>query len=129
MRPDVRIVGVWAERANALMRSLQSGKLEHIDSADTFADGLATRYAFEVPFEVCKNQVDDMVTVTEDEMREGLRVALETTHNVAEGAAAAAYAAAIKMAPSFANKRVVLIHTGQNIDRDTLRWALGLYDA
>lgn len=129
MRPDVRIVGVWSERANALMRSLQSGKLEHVESADTFADGLATRYAFEVPFEVCKDQVDDFVTVTEDEMREGLRVALETTHNIAEGAAAAAYAAAIKMAPSFANKRVVLIHTGQNIDRDTLRWALGLYDA
>ncbi|MEM6958076.1 MAG: threonine dehydratase [Myxococcota bacterium] len=129
LRPDLRIIGVWAERANALMRSLESGKLENVESADTFADGLATRFAFEVPFEICRNQVDEVVSVSEDEMREGVRVALETTHNVAEGAAASAYAAAIKLAPKLAGKRVALIHTGQNIDRDTLRWALGLYDA
>ncbi len=70
-----------------------------------------------------------MVTVTEDEMRAGVRLALETTHNVAEGAAAAAYAGAEKMASKLQGKRVVIIHTGQNIDRDTLRWALGMYDA
>lgn len=129
LRPDVRIIGVWAERADALKRSLETGKIETIETADTFADGLATRCAFEVPFALVQGQVDDMVTVTEDEMRAGVRLALETTHNVAEGAAAAAYAGAEKMASKLQGKRVVIIHTGQNIDRDTLRWALGMYDA
>lgn len=129
MRPDVKIIGVWAERANALMQSLNDGKLVELDSADTFADGLATRHAFELPFSICKDQIDEMVTVTEDEMREGVRIALETTHNVAEGAAAAAYAAAFKLKNKLQKQNVVIIHTGQNIDRDTLRWALGLFDA
>ncbi len=128
LRPDVEIVGVWAERADALYQSIEKGELTTIDSADTFADGLATRSAFEVPFEIVKDQVDRMVRVSEDDMKMAVRMALETTHNVAEGAAAAAYAAAEKLHQELAGKRVVLIHTGQNIDRDTLRWALGLYD-
>jgi len=129
LRPDVQIIGVWAERANALAASIRSGTIETIESADTFADGLATKRAFEVPFEIVKDQVDEIVEVSEDEMREGVRVALETTHNVAEGAAAAAYAAAQKLRSKLGRRRVVLIHTGQNIDRDTLRWALGMFDA
>lgn len=128
LRPDVEIIGVWADRADALYRSLERGELTSIEAADTFADGLATRSAFEVPFAIVKDQVDRMVRVTEDEMRMAVRLALETTHNVAEGAAAAAYAAAEKLHQELTGKRVVLIHTGQNIDRDTLRWALGLYD-
>jgi len=129
MRPDVEIIAVQAERANALFRSLRSGKIEHLETADTFADGLATKQAFEVPFEIVRDQIDELVEVTEDEMKAAVRTALETTHNVAEGAAAAAYAAAERLKGRLANKRVALVHTGQNIDRDTLRWALGLYDA
>lgn len=129
LRPDVTIIAVQAERANALARSIKSGKLETVESADTFADGLATKRTFEVPFEIVKDQVDMIVEVSEDEMKRAVRVALETTHNVAEGAAAAAYAAAEKIKNKLAGKRVVMVHTGQNISRDTLRWALGLYDA
>jgi threonine dehydratase len=129
LRPDVQIIGVQAERANALTRSLEAGKLMSVESADTFADGLATRFAFELPFEIVKGNVDRIVTVSEDEMQQALRLALETTHNVAEGAAAAAYAAAWKLHRELAGKKVVIAHTGHNIDRDTLRWALGMFDA
>lgn len=129
MRPDVEIIGVQPERADAYARSMASGRLEQTDTAETFADGLATRFTFEVPFTLTRHQVDDVVRVSEDEMREGLRLALETTHNVAEGAAAAAYAAALKLRSRLARKTVVLVHTGHNIDRNTLRWALGLFDA
>lgn len=129
LRPDVKIVGVQAERATALAQSLETGKLVEVDSADTFADGLATRFAFELPFSLLKDQVDEIVRVSEEEMREAVRVCLETTHNVAEGAAAAAYAAALKIRSKLAGKRVVIIHTGHNIDRDTLRWAIGMFDA
>lgn len=129
LRPDVTIVGVGAERAPALARSLMTGELQSTDSADTFADGLAARVAFELPFSIAKDQVDEIVLLSEDEMREGVRMALETTHNVAEGAAAAVYAAGWKLRDKLRGKRVVLVHTGQNIDRNTLRWALGLFDA
>jgi len=129
LRPNVEIIAVQAERANALARSLRSGKRETLENADTFADGLATKRTFEVPFAIVRDQIDEIVEVSEDEMRRAVRVALETTHNVAEGAAAAAYAAAEKLKDRLRGKRVVLLHTGQNISRDTLRWALGLYDA
>lgn len=127
--PGVQIIGVQSDRADALSRSLESGRLEHTESADTFADGLATRYAFELPFEVVRNNIDRVVRVTEDEMKSAVRMALETTHNVAEGATAAAYAAALKLRGELCKKRVVIVHTGQNLDRDTLRWAIGLFDA
>jgi len=129
LRPDVEIIAVQSERANALARSLESGKLESIESADTFADGLATRFAFEVPFSIVKDQVDRVVLVSEDEMKKAVRMCMETTHNLCEGAAAAAFAAAWKLHTDLAKKRVVIVHTGHNIDRDTLRWAIGMFDA
>ena len=130
LRPDMKIIGVQAERASALTKSLEAGKLITIDSADTFADGLATRFAFELPFRILnEGHLDQIVLVSEQEMREAVRLALETTHNLAEGAAAAAYAAALKLRRDLARKRVVIVHTGQNIARDTLRWALGMFDA
>ena len=129
LRPDMQIIGVQAERADAMARSIESGQLTSIESADTFADGLATRFAFELPFELIKGKVDRVVRVSEDEMKEAVRVALEGTHNAAEGAAAASYAAAFKLRGELARKKIVILHTGHNIDRNTLRWALGLFDA
>jgi threonine dehydratase len=127
--PHVKIYGVQAERANALARSLDVGHLVSLDQADTWAGGLATRFAFEQPFEVLQGQLEDVVLVSEEEMRDAVREALETTHNMAEGATAAGYAAARKLRTQLTGKRVVLLHTGQNIDRNTLRWALGMFDA
>jgi threonine dehydratase len=129
LRPDMQIIGVQAERACALTKSFEAGSLVHLDSADTFADGLATRFAFEIPFELVHGKLDKTVLVTEDEMREAVRWALEATHNVAEGAAAAAYAAAYKIRNELARKKVVIVHSGHNIDRNTLRWAIGMFDA
>jgi threonine dehydratase len=127
--PHVKVIGVQAERAPALAHSLAAGHLVSTESADTFAGGLAARCAYELPFALLKGQLDEIVLVSEEEMRDGVREALETTHNVAEGAAAAAYAAARKLRASLSGKRVVLVHTGQNTDSNTLRWALGMFDA
>lgn len=130
MRPDIKIYGVQAERADALARSLESGTITHIERADTFADGLATRQTFELPFELVKTlKVDGIVRVSEAEMQDAVKVALEGTHNAAEGAAAASYAAAFKMKNELRGQKVVIVHSGHNIDRNTLRWALGLFDA
>ena len=129
LRPDMEIIGVQAERADALARSLEQGALTTIEHADTFADGLATRFAFELPFEILHGKLDRIVRVSEEEMREAVRTALEVTHNAAEGAAAASFAAAFQLRSELAKKKVVLLNTGHNIDRNTLRWALGLFDA
>lgn len=130
LRPEMKIYGVQSERADALARSLEAGALVTVERADTFADGLATRYAFEIPFQILQeNKLDGIVKVSEDEMKEAVRTALEGTHNAAEGAAAAAYAAAFKMRGELRGKKVVIVHSGHNIDRNTLRWALGLFDA
>lgn len=129
LRPDIKIIGVQAERAAAMIKSLEAGRIVNLESADTFADGLATRCAFELPFEIVAGKLDQTVLVTEDEMREAVRMALETTHNVAEGAAAAAYAAAYKLRGQLARQKVVIVHSGHNIDRNTLRWSIGMFDA
>ena len=129
VRPDIEIVAVQAERANALARSLETGKLESIPKADTFADGLATRFAFEVPFSLVRERVDRVVLVSEDEIKRAVRLCMRTTHNLSEGAAAASFAAAHKLRDDLRGKRVVLMHTGHNIDRDTLRWTIGMFDA
>jgi threonine dehydratase len=129
LRPDVKVIGVQAARAAALARSLERGELTSIEAADTFADGLATRNAFALPFHLLrKHGLDRMVLVTENEIRDAVRLALETTHNVAEGAAAAAYAAAWKLRDELRGQRVVIVHSGQNIDRNTLRWVLGTFE-
>ncbi|MGE0787143.1 MAG: threonine dehydratase [Sandaracinaceae bacterium] len=129
LKPDVQIIGVQAERACALAKSLEAGKLVELENADTFADGLATRMAFELPFEIVKGQIDRLVLVSEDEMKEAVRTAFEATHNAVEGASAAAYAAAYKIRGDLARKKVVIVHSGHNIDRDTLRWSIGMFDA
>ena len=83
---------------------------------------------YDLPFELLQGRLDKVVLVSEEEMREPVREALETTHNVAEGASPAAYAAARKLRASMAGKARRDRAHGQNTDRNTLRWALGMFD-
>jgi threonine dehydratase len=90
------------------------------DKANTFAEGVATRVTFDLTFEILRKGLDDVVTMTEDELVGGVRLALRTTHNLAEGAGAAPLAAAMKLRDRFAGKKVVIVMTGGNIDAATL---------
>jgi threonine dehydratase len=90
------------------------------DTADTFAEGMATRVTFDLTFEILKRELDDVMTLSEDELAEGVRLALRTTHNLAEGAGAAALMAAVVARTRFAGKQVVCVMSGGNIDRSTL---------
>ena len=115
-----KVIGVQAERADAFARSWKGTARVVGDKADTFAEGMATRVTFDLTFGLLKNELDDVVTLTEDELAEGVRIALRTTHNLAEGAGAAPIAAAAKLADRLAGKKVVCVMTGGNIDRTTL---------
>lgn len=122
--PGVQIIGVQAARAPAFSRSLEQGQWVVLDEADTIADGLAARSVFQLPYVIMKDQITDVILLSEDEVLEGIRLALTATHNLAEGAGAAALMAAVKIRERLEGKKVALIMSGGNLDRTHLEMAL-----
>jgi threonine dehydratase len=121
---DTKIIGVGAVNADAVYRSWKGPGRVVGTSADTFAEGIATRVSFDYTYNIYKKHLDDFVQLTEEELAAGVRTALKTTHNLAEGAGAAAIAAALKQRDSLAGRRVVCIMSGGNIDQAKLKWIL-----
>jgi threonine dehydratase len=115
-----QVIGVQAERADAFTRSWRGPSRVVGERADTFAEGMATRVTFDLPFGILKRELDDIVTLTEDELAEGVRLALRATHNLAEGAGGASLIAAMKLRERLAGKKIVCVMSGGNIDRATL---------
>ena len=95
------------------------------DQAATFAEGMATRVTFDLTFDILRRELNDIVTLSEEELADGVRLALDATHHLAEGAGAAALAAAVKLRDRLRGKRVVCVMSGGNIDRATLTRILG----
>ncbi|MGH9140501.1 MAG: threonine dehydratase, partial [Vicinamibacterales bacterium] len=115
-----QVIGVQAERADAFARSWTSGSRVVGEKADTFAEGMATRVTFDLTFDILTRELDDIVLLSEDELAEGVRLALRATHNLAEGAGAASLIAAMKLRDRLAGRKVVCVMSGGNIDRATL---------
>jgi len=116
----VKVIGVQADGADVFARSWRSGTRVVADRVATFAEGMATRVTFDLTFGILQKELDDVVTLSEAELEEGVRLALEATHNLAEGAGAASLAAACKLRDQLRGKRVVCVMSGGNIDRATL---------
>jgi threonine dehydratase len=114
------VIGIQASGADTFARSWRTGSRTTADRVDTFAEGMATRVTFDLTFGILQRELNDIVTLSEEELREGVRLALETTHNLAEGAGAASLAAAVKLADRLRGKNVVCVMSGGNIDRATL---------
>ena len=118
-----RVIGVQAQGADAFARSWRGPARVTTDRAETFAEGIATRGTFDLTFSMLKTALDDVVTLDEDELRGGVAAAVECTHNLAEGAGAAALAAARRLGlPKEAT--IVCVMSGGNADRRTLLRAL-----
>ena len=115
-----KVIGVQAAGADAFTRSWRTGTRVTGDKADTFAEGMATRVTFDLTFSILRQHLDDIITLTEDELVEGIQLALRTTHNLAEGAGAAPLAAAVKLRQRLAGSKVVCVMSGGNIDQATL---------
>lgn len=124
INPDVKVIGVQAENAPSVYRSWNAGQKIETDSANTVADGLATRVTFDLPFSILKDGISQILLVSEEEIREGIQMALRYTHNLIEGAAAAPIAAACKLKAELTDQNVVMIMSGANLDTETLRWVL-----
>ena len=114
-----------AERADAFARSWSGDARVVGEQADTFAEGMATRVTFDLTFGILKQELDDIVSLSEDELAEGVRLALRATHNLAEGAGAAPLVAAMKLRDRLAGKKVACVMSGGNIDQATLKRVLG----
>ena len=119
-----KIIAVGAKNADAVYRSWKGPERVVGESANTFAEGVATRVSFDLPFGIYKQYLDDFVLLSEEELADGVRMALTTTHNLTEGAGAASIAAAYKLRDSLAGKRVVCVMSGGNLDAAKLKWIL-----
>ena len=115
-----RIIGVQAANADAFTRSWRTGERIVGTRADTFAEGVATRVTFDLTFGILRTRLADIVTLTEAELEEGVRLTLRTTHNLAEGAAAGTIAAAWKQREALRGQRVVCVMSGGNLNLPAL---------
>jgi threonine dehydratase len=118
------IVGVVAERAPAFALSFAAGRPVPTSSAHTFADGVACRDPQAEAFAIVKAGAARVVTVSEDEIAEAIRIYYTTTHNLAEGAGAAPLAALLKERARCAGRRAGLVLSGGNIDMPLLAQVL-----
>ena len=118
------IVGVVAQAAPAFALSFDAGRPVRTASARTFADGMACRDPQAEPLEIIMKGAARIVRVSEDEIAEAIRVLYADTHNLAEGAGAAALAALAKENNRLAGKRAAVILCGGNIDMPVFRQVL-----
>ncbi len=121
--PQVKIIGVQAERAPAYYLSWKEGKVVDTETCDTIADGLATRTPEAANVREVKKLVGDVVLVSEEEMLRAIEMLLVEEHVVAEPAGAASTAALLKSSDGCGDCPVLLV-SGANISREVLKMAL-----
>jgi threonine dehydratase len=126
VNPAVRVIGVQSDAAPAAFRSWQERRLVE-DRMATFAEGLATRTAFELPQQILRQWLDDFVLVSDDEIRAAQATMIEATRNLVEAAGAAPLAAALRLRDELKGKRVALILSGGNASREQLLEALSVH--
>jgi len=120
INPKIEVIGVQSAEAPAAYKSWKARRLLD-DRMGTFAEGLATRSAFELPQRILWETLDDFVLVPDAAIRTAVRLMIETTRNLTEPAGAAALAAALQLKERLKGKRVALILSGSNITPAQLR--------
>jgi len=121
-----QIIGVVAEEAPCYALSFNAGKPISSNSANTFADGLACRVPEPSSLQVMLNYAERVVTVSESEIKAAMRHYFTDTHNVAEGAGAAALAGLLKERDRWGGRKVGLVLSGGNIDRNLYQEILAI---
>lgn len=112
------IVGVVSTLADSALQSVAAGHLVATPSANTFADGMAVRDPVTEAFEIYRSGAERIIAVTDDEIAAAMRLLFRATHNVAEGAGAAAMAALMQERSRMQGKSVAVILSGGNVDSD-----------
>lgn len=116
IHPETLVIGVQAEGAPAVAQSWRAGEMRTTESINTIAEGVATRVPAEMTLAIMRELLDDVILVSDDEMRQAVYWLLEHTHNLAEPAGAASLAAAYRDRERFAGQTVVGVVSGGNLD-------------
>lgn len=119
------VVGVVSSEADAARQSFEAGQLRETDTANTFADGLAVRKPVPEAFRVYAAGAERILSVTDAQIAEAMRVFYSDTHNLAEGAGAAALAGLMQEQAAMRGKRVAVILSGANVDKSVFASVLG----
>ncbi|MDE5648596.1 MAG: pyridoxal-phosphate dependent enzyme, partial [Oscillospiraceae bacterium] len=116
LRPEIKVYGVQANGAPSMVESLQNGKIECLDDVATIADGIKVKEPGEHTFEFCKKYVDEIVTVSDDEISSAILALIEQHKLISEGAGAVSVAAAMFNKVPIKGKKVICLVSGGNID-------------
>ncbi len=119
--PTTKVIGVQSELAPAVTLSWREGRSVETGTPRTFAEGMATRMPAELTLAIMRKLVHDVMLVSDDDLREAIRLLLRVTHNLAEGAGAASTAAALQLREQLAGQTVVGVLSGGNLDLRELR--------
>lgn len=120
IKPNVKVYGVQAEGAPSMTRSLGEGRRVRLDSVSTIADGIAVKEPGVNTYDLCSKYVDEIVTVSDDEVAAAILTLIEQQKLVAEGAGAVSVAAAMFNKVPIKGKKVVCVVSGGNIDVTSL---------
>lgn len=122
---NIEIIGCQPENSPVMYESIKAGKIIEMESKPTISDGSAGGIEQgAITFDICKNLVDDFVLVTEEEIKEAIKLFLEKHYMLIEGAAALSVASFVKVKERYKNKNVVLIISGAKISIDKLKEVL-----
>ncbi len=116
LKPQVKVYGVQAAGAPSMYKSVKDGKIEELSAVSTIADGIAVKKPGDLTYEICSKYVDEIVTVTDDEISAAILALMEKHKLVTEGAGAAAVAAAMFGKLDIDEKKTVCLLSGGNID-------------
>ena len=116
LNPQVKVYGVQAAGAPSMKNAIKNGKIEALESVSTIADGIAVKKSGDLTYELCRKYVDEIVTVSDDEISAAILALMEQHKLVTEGAGAVAVAAAMFGKVDLAGKKTVCLLSGGNID-------------
>ncbi|MBQ5823511.1 MAG: threonine ammonia-lyase [Clostridia bacterium] len=116
LNPNIKVYGVQAAGAPSMYNSVKDGVIERLDSVATIADGIAVKEPGDVTYQLCKEYVDDIVTVSDDEISAAILALIEQHKLIAEGAGAVAVAAVMFDKIPVKGKKVACLVSGGNID-------------
>lgn len=116
LKPDCKVYGVQSQGAGSMYQSFINKKVLELPTVNTFADGTAVKRPGDLTFELCQKYVDDIITVTDDEIASAILALMEKQKVVAEGAGALSVAAAMFNKLPIKGKKTVCIVSGGNID-------------
>ncbi len=116
LRPNCRVIGVQAAAVGSMYESVKAGKITTVPDHDTIADGIHVLTPGDLTFAMCQKYVDEVVTVTEDEIAAAILALMETQKTVAEGAGATSVAACMFGKVDISKKKTVCVVSGGNMD-------------